>query len=112
MILVCAKGAMDSYEQLDRNEGSFFDKVARKIKAFKAEHPILFWVIIALVVATFIIIIVVIVVYRKPKPEKHGENGKEGFRTKDDKDIPDEFAYVNSYILSTLGEDEEAKKLL
>lgn len=104
---------MDSYEQLDRNGGSFFDRVAQKIKVFKAEHPILFWVIIALVIATFVIIIVIIIiVYRKPKPEKHGENGKEGFRTKDEKDIPDEFAYVNSYILSTLGEDEEAKKLV
>lgn len=112
MILVEAKGNMDSYEDMNYSEESFMDKVSRKIKGFKRDHPVIFWIAVALVALLFILIIVIIIVYRKPKPEKNGNNGKESFKTKDDKDVPDEFAYVNSYILSTLGEDDEAKKLL
>ena len=80
-----------------------------KIKEFKKNHSILFWVIIVSVVIALIgIIVVVVYIVNKKKREKEEEN-KEGFAASND--INDEFDYVNSVIYSTLGDVSELEKI-
>lgn len=77
-----------------------------KIKEFKKNHSVLFWLIIAAVVITLIGIIVAIV-YAVNKKKK--EESKEGYSASND--INDEFDYVNSVIYSTLGDVSELEKI-
>lgn len=82
------------------------DGFVSKIKEFKKNHTVLFYMIIVFVVAILIATIVVIVyVVNKKKKEK----SKEKYSASND--INDEFDYVNSVIYSTLGDVSELEKI-
>ena len=102
----------DSVSNENTSEEGGFEKFKRKIVNFKNEHPFIFWGVIVALIVVVIGVILLIALSSKPKPEKNGENGKEGFVGKDGNAISDEFAYVNSYILSTLGDEDATKNLL
>lgn len=77
-----------------------------KIKEFKQDHPVLFWVIIAMVIVV-VLIGIIVTVYSVNKKKK--KESKEEFSASND--INDEFDYVNSVIYSTLGDVSELEKI-
>ena len=77
-----------------------------KIKEFKKNHSVLFYMVIIFVVVALIGIIVAIV-YVVNKKKK--EESKEGYSASNE--INDEFDYVNSVIYSTLGDVSELEKI-
>ena len=77
-----------------------------KIKEFKKNHFVLFWVIIITIIIALIGIIVAVVYIVNKKKKKES---KEGYSASND--INDEFDYVNSVIYSTLGDVSELEKI-
>lgn len=95
---------------LDNNLNDKNDKgngFMNKIKEFRKNHSVLFWVIIAVVIIALIGIIVTVVYVVNKKKKK--ETSKEGYSASND--INDEFDYVNSVIYSTLGDISELEKI-
>lgn len=82
------------------------DGFVGKIKDFKKNHTVLFYMIIIFVIVALIGIIIVIV-YAVNKKKK--EESKEGYSASNE--INDEFDYVNSVIYSTLGDASELEKI-
>lgn len=75
---------------------------ANKLKEFKKNHTVLFWLIIAAIVILLIGIIVVVVVIVTTNKKKKDEESKEGYSASNS--ISNEFDYVNSVIYSALGD--------
>ena len=89
----------------DKNDDGFMNK----IKKFKKNHSILFYVIISFIIVVLIGIIVVVVYTIVNKKKKKNEDSKEGYSASNN--INDEFDYVNSVIYSTLGDISELEKI-
>lgn len=84
------------------NEKSKNKGFGNKLKEFKKNHTVLFWLIIAAIVILLIGIIVVVVVIVTTNKKKKDEESKEGYSASNN--ISNEFDYVNSVIYSALGD--------